>query len=310
MRILVTGAAGFIGSTLCERLVADGRDVVGVDCFTDYYARELKERNLTALRKSIRFSFVETGVQSLAKKPDALDGVEAVFHLAAQPGVRRSWGASFDVYIRDNVAATQALLELLKEKEIAKFVYASSSSVYGDAESFPTPESATPRPLSPYGVTKLAAEHLCRLYWKSFGVPAVSLRFFSVYGPRQRPDMAFCGLIDAIKTEKKFTVFGDGEQTRDFTFVDDIVDCCLLALEKGRPGEVYNAGGRSRVTLNQTIELAERLIGKRADLERLPAQRGDARDTAADISKATAELGYAPTVELEEGLKRQIEYSV
>ena len=228
MKALVTGAAGFIGSTLSAALVDRGIDVIGVDCFTDYYSREVKEDNLARLRQHPKFTFVEAALQT-ADLESLLDGVTVVYHLAAQAGVRKSWGDDFRIYTTNNVDATQRLLEAVKDRPLSRFVYASSSSVYGDIAAIPMREDVRLQPVSPYGVTKLAAEHLCHLYHVNFGVPAVSLRYFTVYGPRQRPDMGFHRFIRAALTGGAITLFGDGQQTRDFTYVGDAVAATMAA---------------------------------------------------------------------------------
>ena len=301
MKALVTGAAGFVGSHLSEALMASGAEVVGVDCFTDYYAREIKERNLAGLRSQPRFTFVEDALQTMPLEP-VLEGVTHVFHLAAQAGVRKSWGDDFRVYTSHNVDSTQRLLEAIKERTIHRFVYASSSSVYGDVAAIPMREDAYLQPLSPYGVTKLAAEHLCHLYWANYGVPTVSLRFFTVYGPRQRPDMAFHKFIRAAYEGRPISLYGDGGQTRDFTFISDIVSANVAAGDRGTPGAVYNIGGGSRVSLLDVLSLIERLTGRTLDVRREGTQKGDMRDTFADTSRARADLGFAPTHTLEQGL--------
>ncbi|MCX6022828.1 MAG: NAD-dependent epimerase/dehydratase family protein [Chloroflexi bacterium] len=304
VRALVTGGAGFIGSNLTERLLADGWDVTAVDAFTDYYPRPYKERNVAGLREHARYQLLEADLLDL-DLPRLLEGVDVVFHHAAQAGVRASWGRSFDIYTHNNIQSTQRLLEAAKDAHLRKFVYASSSSVYGDAESFPTPETVRPQPVSPYGVTKLAAEHLCVLYQRNFGVPTVSLRYFTVYGPRQRPDMAFHIFLRALLTGAPIHVFGDGGQTRDFTFVGDVVQANMLAAEHGRPGGVYNIGGGSQIGLLEVVRMLERITGRRADLHFEDRQKGDARHTAADTSQAKADLGYQPAVDLESGLTRE-----
>src|SRR3954453_19640896 len=253
---LITGAAGFIGSHLAERLLERGETVIGVDRMSDYYDPSIKAANVDRLREQPAFSFVEADLAQVAT-PALLDGVSVVYHLAGQPGVRPSWGRSFEIYANDNVMATQALLEAAKEVSLERFVYASSSSVYGNAERFPTSEVDRPQPLSPYGVTKLAAEHLCNLYANSYGVPTVSLRYFSVYGPRQRPDMAFHRFIRAAATGEPLRIFGDGRQTRDFTYVGDIVAATLAAADRGVPGEVYNVAGGSRVSVLDVLGMLE-----------------------------------------------------
>ncbi len=304
MRCLVTGVAGFIGSTLAERLVSDGHEVVGVDCFTDYYARSVKEANLESLRSSSRFELREQDL-SVADLDGLLGGVEVVFHQAAQAGVRASWGSTFESYTRHNILATQRLLEAVKGSDVRRLVYASSSSVYGDTLDLPMRETSRPRPFSPYGVSKLAAEHLCELYRHNFGVSTVSLRYFTVYGPRQRPDMGFHKFIACMLRGAPLPVFGDGGQTRDFTFIDDIVEANLLALGESAAG-VYNIGGGSRVTLNEVLQTLAEIVGVPLSIDHVGAQAGDVRHTEADTTRAQTELGYAPRVGLREGLTRQV----
>jgi UDP-glucose 4-epimerase len=248
---LVTGVAGFIGSHLAEELLHRGYSVVGIDCFTDYYPREIKETNLANLMVNENFKFI---------KADLLDvnfkdlNVDYIFHMAAQPGVRASWGKSFQVYVKDNILVTQKLLEDFLDSEIKKFVFASSSSVYGDVAELPIREDALPKPISPYGVTKLAAENLCHLYWKNYGIPIVSLRYFTVYGPRQRPDMAIHKFVKAMLEDKEIVIYGDGNQTRDFTYISDAVEGTILAAKSNLEGEVFNIGGGSRTSVNQIID--------------------------------------------------------
>jgi UDP-glucose 4-epimerase len=301
MNALVTGAAGFIGSHLSGRLLDRGARVTGLDCFTDYYPRSVKESNLDALRERPGFSFVESTIQG-ADLARLLDGVTHVFHLAAQAGVRKSWGRDFQVYTVNNVEATQVLLEACVGRPIERLVYASSSSVYGDRASIPMREDALPQPVSPYGVTKLAAEQLCYLYSVNHGVPATSMRYFTVYGPRQRPDMGFHKFITAVLQGRPIPVFGDGEQTRDFTFVEDAVAATIAASERGVPGRAYNIGGGSRVTVNEVVEMIGRVTGRPVHVERGPVQKGDMRDTYADTSLARADLGFSPSVSLLDGL--------
>ena len=308
MKALVTGAAGFVGSHVSEALLAQGADVVGVDCFTDYYSRDLKERNLAGLRTHPKFTFHEAALQH-ADVGALMDGVSHVYHLAAQAGVRKSWGADFRTYIDHNIDATQRLLEAAKAKpDLHRFVYASSSSVYGDVAPIPMREDAYLQPLSPYGVTKLAAEHLCHLYFANYGVPTVSLRFFTVYGPRQRPDMAFNRFIRAAFGQSPITLYGDGEQTRDFTFIADIVAANLAAGDRGRPGAVYNIGGGSRVSVTEVLALVAELTGRTLDIRREETQKGDMRDTFADTSRARADLGFRPGWTLRDGLAAEVEW--
>ncbi len=306
MRILVTGAAGFIGSHLAERLIAMGHQVVGVDRFTDYYPRVAKERNLARLRDEPRFSLQEIDLGTADLAP-LVDGAEVVFHQAAQPGVRASWGRSFTTYLHDNVLATQRLLEAVKEaKGTRRFVYASSSSVYGNTEEMPMRESAATKPFSPYGVTKLAGEHLCELYRSNHGVPTTSLRYFTVYGPRQRPDMAFHKFIVAARKGEAIPLYGDGEQTRDFTFVADAVDANVAAMEAAEGG-VFNIGGGSRVTVNQVLATLAEVVGP-LKIDRRERQLGDVHHTWADTTRARTLLGFSPKVGLAEGLRAEADW--
>jgi nucleoside-diphosphate-sugar epimerase len=304
VRALVTGAAGFIGSTLTDRLLQDGADVVGIDCFTDYYPRALKERNLADARQSARFAFVDDDL--LDVDMDALlDGVTHVFHLAAQAGVRKSWGRDFDVYVSNNISATQRLLEACAGRSLDRIVYASTSSVYGDEASIPMREDQRLQPVSPYGVSKLAAEHLGHLYHVNHGLPFVALRYFTVYGPRQRPDMGFHRFLTAAMEGRALSRYGDGEQTRDFTYVADAVTATVAAADKGVPGRVYNIGGGSRVTVNHVFEIIGGLTGSPVAIEQQPPQKGDMRDTYADTSRAAADFGFEPSITLEQGLAEE-----
>lgn len=308
MHYLVTGAAGFIGSQMCEQLLAEGHQVRGIDCFTDYYSRKLKELNLEQARGHASFELVEQDLvtSDLAK---LLDGVDIVIHLAAQAGVRASWGANFTIYTHNNILSTQALLEAGKAGGFKRLVYASSSSVYGDTQDLPMREASACWPVSPYGVTKLAAEHLCGLYHKNFGVDTVSLRYFTVYGPRQRPDMAFHRFIKALLTGGEIRLFGDGGQSRDFTFVSDIVEATIAAATaKDVSGQVFNLGGGARVTVNQVIAWLEEITGQKANLTRLEVAKGDVRDTQADTSRARAKLDFDPRYDLRKGLKAEAEW--
>jgi UDP-glucose 4-epimerase len=304
MKALVTGAAGFIGSHLAGLLLDRGAEVTGLDCFTDYYARSIKEANLAHNGGRGGFRFVEARIQD-ADLPALLEGVTHVFHLAAQAGVRKSWGRDFRTYTENNVEASQQLLECCVGLPLERFVYASSSSIYGDNTAIPMREDARPQPVSPYGVTKLAAEQLCYLYHVNHGVPTTSLRYFTVYGPRQRPDMGFHRFIRAAIAGDAISLFGDGEQTRDFTFVADAVAATAAAGTRGVPGRAYNIGGGSRVSINEVLEMIGRVAGTPLKVRREPAQKGDMRDTFADTSLAKADLGFAPAVTLEEGIEAE-----
>jgi nucleoside-diphosphate-sugar epimerase len=306
-RAVVTGCAGFLGSHLSERLIDLGYEVVGLDAFTDYYPRLAKESNLARLRDEPRFTLAELDL-SCDPLDTAFDGAAAVFHLAAQPGVRGSFGDTFATYVRDNVLATQRLLEAAVRHRPARFVYASSSSVYGDTVQYPTPETAECRPVSPYGMTKVTTEGLAEIYNRTCGVPVVGLRFFTAYGPRQRPDMAFSRFIRSAIAGWPLRVLGDGHQIRDFTYVDDVMLGTLLAAERGRPGAVYNIGGGTPVELLDVIGLLERLLERRIEVEHLPAPIGEARMTAADASLAARDLGFATTTRLQEGLTAQVDW--
>ncbi|MFN8548423.1 MAG: GDP-mannose 4,6-dehydratase [Candidatus Eisenbacteria bacterium] len=300
---VVTGAAGFIGSHLSERLLKDGWRVRGIDCFTSYYDPALKERNLARLSGHPNFSLERVDLRTV-ELAALLSGAEVVWHLAAQAGVRSSWGAEFQTYTSINVNATQRILEAARLSPPRMVVYASSSSVYGEAPVFPAAEAGPLRPISPYGVTKLAGEHLVSLYARAYGLAACSLRYFTVYGPRQRPDMGFHKFLRAIYEQRPLPIYGDGTQTRDFTFIDDITEANLLAAERGRPGEAYNVSGGSRVQLLEVIRTMEDAAGTGAKLEFLPKQPGDPANTGGDASLARDTLGYRPTVDLATGLKR------
>ena len=297
MRYVVTGAAGFIGSHLAETLLAAGHEVVSVDSYTDYYERARKERNAAAL---------DVLELDLAKAPlePILEGADGVFHLAGQPGVRASWGETFALYLQRNVLATQRLFEAAAAADV-RVVFASSSSVYGDAERYPTAEDVAPQPISPYGITKLACEQLAHAIGRGQGLDAVLLRYFTVFGPRQRPDMAFTAMLEALARGDSFRLFGDGSAARSFTYVGDAVAATVAAMERGRGGEVYNVGGGDEATMNEAIALAEAVAGRSLDVERTPAATGDVRRTKADVAKAKAELGWSPQTGLEEGMRAQ-----
>lgn len=310
MRCLVTGAAGFVGSHLAERLLADGHEVCGIDAFIDYYDRSIKEQNLEGPRSWENFSFVEGNLIHLPLT-SLLEGVDWIFHQAAQAGVRASWGEEFARYTECNVLATQRLLETaLRVGCVKRLVYASSSSVYGDAQTFPIVEDAQLRPFSPYGVTKLAAENLCTLYHHNFGVPTVSLRYFTVYGPRQRPDMAFHKFCKAILNHEPIRIYDDGYQTRDFTFISDVVEANIrAATSETAIGQVMNIAGGSRVTLRSVIDILEEVTSKPVLVAFEEKQHGDVRHTFADTKRAQRLLNYHPLISLQQGLADEFDYT-
>lgn len=300
-KCLVTGVAGFVGSHIARRLVSEGCPVVGIDLFTDYYDRQLKEKNIADLLKSNLFTLIRQDIVTL--KPDELDGVQWVFHQAAQAGVRASWGEHFSQYAHHNILGTQHLLELFRHLPVEKFIYASSSSVYGDSKKLPMHEDDLPRPMSPYGVTKLAAEHLCNLYHQNYSLPAVSLRYFTVYGPSQRPDMAFHRFMCAAAEGNELVIYGSGEQTRDFTYIEDIVEANLAAAHaRNVEGRVYNIGGGSRISINGVLKIIESVSKKPLRIRYEPIQAGDPPHTYADTERAKRDLNYNPKTSLEEGL--------
>jgi nucleoside-diphosphate-sugar epimerase len=300
MRYVVTGAAGFVGSHLAEALTEAGHDVVAIDCFTDYYDPALKEQNARG------FDVLRL---DLAADPldDAFASADGVFHLAGQPGVR-SFGDVFETHVRRNVLATQRVLEAAAASG-SRVVFSSSSSVYGEAERYPTPEDTELRPVSPYGITKLACEHLVRAYGRSFGVDAVTLRYFNAYGPRQRPDMAFARVVDALAEGGTFELYGDGEQSRSFTYVGDVVEATILAMEQAAPGSTLNVGGGVEATVNETLELLQRIAGRALDIRRTEAVPGDQRRTKADTTRIREQFGWQPRVGLEQGLQAQWEWA-
>jgi UDP-glucuronate 4-epimerase len=308
MLALVTGVAGFIGSTLADHLVREGWTVRGVDRFTAYYEEGVKRANLAGLEDHASFRLIEADLLS-ADLNSLLADVEVVFHLAGQPGVRLSWADGFPTYLDLNVNVTQRLLEAAKNRELLRFVYASSSSVYGNVDVTPTPEAHPTRPFSPYGVTKLAGELLCCAYGANFGVPTTSLRYFTVYGPRQRPDMAFHRMIEATLDGRPFPLFGDGSQVRDFTYVDDIVRATILAGTTAlEPATVVNAAGGGSASMKELIEVVGEAIGRPVEIEWKEAQAGDVRETGGDISRAEELLGWSPRVDTVEGVRHQVEW--
>jgi nucleoside-diphosphate-sugar epimerase len=305
-KIIVTGAAGFIGSHIAETLLQQGAEVIGIDEFNNYYDPFLKRKNVAQLTWSPNFQLIEGDIQVLDWQT-LLKDVDVVYHQAAQAGVRASWGQGFRAYTERNLNATQVLLEAAKNaKSLKRLVFASTSSVYGDAETLPTHEGICPLPVSPYGITKLAAERLCGLYHKNFGVPFVALRYFTVYGPRQRPDMAFHKFFKAILQDEAIPIYGDGLQTRDFTFISDAVAANLAAATVPEAvGEIFNIGGGSRVVLKEVLDTIEEIVGKPIKRNHIEKAMGDARHTAADVSKARKILGYQPQVSLRDGLTQE-----
>jgi len=308
VRVLITGVAGFIGSHLAERLLANGHAVRGVECFTPYYDPASKRANLESLLAHPEFELVEADLRTAEIAP-LLGSVEIVFHQSAQPGIRLSWSDGFTGYAEHNILVTQRLLEALRHHQVRRVVFASSSSVYGNTTTYPTDEAELPRPHSPYGVTKLAAEHLCGLYAANWGLPTVSLRYFTVYGPRQRPDMATHRLIEAALGGPTFPLFGDGSQVRDFTYVGDIVAANLAAATADvAPGTVVNVAGGGSCPLSGLVELVGELVGHPVPLDRRPAQAGDVERTGGSIERARELLGWEPRVDLATGLARQVDW--
>jgi UDP-glucuronate 4-epimerase len=308
MQVLVTGVAGFVGSHVAETLLGQGNRVRGVDAFTSYYDPAIKRANAALLQSRPGFELVEADLRT-ADLRSLLDGVQVVLHLAGQPGVRRSWASGFARYTEHNVLVTQRLLEAGRGARLTRFVYASSSSVYGNAPAYPTTEDDLPRPHSPYGVTKLAAEHLCGLYAANYGLPTVSLRYFTVYGPRQRPDMAFTRFLSAALRDEPIPLYGTGEQVRDFTYVADVVAANLAAAEAPlAPGTVLNVAGGSAVTVNELLALVAELVGRPLRIEHLPEQAGDVAVTGGSTDRARALLGWRPTVDLRGGLGAQLSW--
>jgi UDP-glucuronate 4-epimerase len=298
VRYVVTGAAGFIGSHLVQALTAQGHDVVGVDCFTDYYDPVLKEENAAGLDVA-RFD--------LADQELDLDGVDGVFHLAGQPGVR-SFGDVFEEYVRRNLLATRRVFETAAAAGV-RVVFASSSSIYGEAERYPTPEETEPRPISPYGITKLGCEQLAHAYGKEFGLDAVVLRYFTFYGPRQRPDMALARIVDALARGAAFELYGDGLQSRSFTYVADGVTATIAAMQRAPAGAVYNVGGGEEATMRDAIATLEAISGRSLDIVERPAAAGDARRTSADATRIERDLGWRATTALADGLRAQWEWA-
>ncbi|MCK4352698.1 GDP-mannose 4,6-dehydratase [candidate division WOR-3 bacterium] len=319
---LVTGVAGFIGSYLAEKLVKLGYNVIGIDSFNDFYSRNTKERNIKWLIKQPNFTFHEANLLTLnlssitpclAGRQESLNDSITIFHLAARSGVRTSWEEGFKIYFDNNVLATHKLLEASRRFKLKKFIYTSSSSVYGNIGAYcntplPMKENMPCNPISPYGVTKLACEHLCKLYFTNYQLPITILRYFSIYGPRQRPDMAFHKFIKAILGEKPFEIYGDGTQTRDFTYIDDAIEATIKAKDLAQAGEVYNIGGGTTTIVNKGVNILEKIIGRPAKLSYIEKSKGDIQHTLSDISKSIKTLGYHPIWTLEKGLKEEIKW--
>ena len=305
-RYLVTGCAGFIGSTLTETLLDGGAEVVGIDAFTDYYPRDRKEAQLDAVREHPGFELDELDLGAGPLPGPLLEGIDGIFHLAARPGVRASWGAGFPAYLNDNLAATHYVVEAATERAVP-VVYASSSSIYGDALSYPTAEDTGPAPISPYGVTKLATEHLMGAYIRDFGLRCTVLRYFTVYGPRQRPDMAFQRIVEALAAGHEFEVYGDGSQSRDFTYVSDAVAATIAAMEAGPDARTYNVGGGSEASLREVVATVEELSGRSLRIRYGERAAGDVRRTLADTTSIRKELGWEPRFDLRGGLAAQLE---
>jgi nucleoside-diphosphate-sugar epimerase len=308
MKLVVTGAAGFIGSHLCDRLLEAGHEVVGIDGYVPFYPREMKERNLAKAKAWKSFTLHETLIEKADDLPSILHGASAIYHLAAQAGVRASWGDDFAGYVEHNVLGTQRLLESAVNAKVPRLIYASSSSVYGDVKELPLRESMALSPVSPYGVTKLAAEHLVHLYGKANDLSVTSLRFFTVYGPRQRPDMAFHRFLKAVRDGQPITLYGDGEQTRDFTFISDLIDVLQCSLVQGKAGLVYNVGGGQRISVLKVLEAIASVTGREVRIDRQEGQKGDMRDTLADTAQAARDLGFIPKTPLATGLKAEWEW--
>jgi len=305
MRVVITGAAGFVGGHLVRASLAAGHSVVGIDCFTPYYDPDAKRANVQPFLDDPAFALVEADLRDADLVP-LLEGADVVYHQAGQPGVRLSWSDGFADYVSLNVTATQRLLEAAKAARPGKVVYASSSSVYGNAAAYPTSETALPQPHSPYGVTKLAAEHLCGLYAANWGVPTISLRYFTVYGPGQRPDMGFRRFIDAVLDDRPVPLFGDGEQVRDFTYVGDVVAANLAAgVADTAPGTVINVAGGGSATVNSLLDLLGEISGRPVTIDHQPEQPGDVRATGGSIEQARALLGWVPVVPMRDGLAAQ-----
>jgi len=304
---LVTGAAGFIGSTLAEKLIDLNYEVVGIDSFFNNYSREIKEKNISQLKNKNKFVFFEGDILN-SRYPFSFDEIDYVFHIAGIPGVRDSWGEKFKDYFNNNILATQNLLEKLSESNVKKLIYSSSSSIYGETEILPTPETVLPKPLSPYAASKLAAENLMFLYGKKFKIPVVSLRLFTVYGPRQRPDLFFNKCISRILRNEHVDIFGDGKQKRSYTYIDDVVNGFVGAMKESVQDDIFNIGGGESVSVNEIIDIIEKILEEKAQRKFLPIMAGEPKETFADFSKAKKEFGYNPKTKIKEGLINEINW--
>ena len=306
--IAVTGVAGFIGSNIAEKLLHDNFKVIGIDSFTDYYPKKIKENNLKICLKNENFFFVNDDLFYLDLIP-IFKKCQYIFHMSAQPGVRSSWGSQFETYVKENVLVTQRILEAAKNVDsIEKIVMASSSSVYGEQKGKMNEENTFTKPISPYGVTKLAAENLCRIYGENYNLPITSLRYFTVYGPRQRPEMAFMQFIKAALTDREIAVYGDGSQTRDFTYIDDIVDASISCIESKLSQEILNIGGGFVVSINDILKLLTDISQTELKISYTPKQKGDVIHTEADISKAVRLIDYKPKTKIKDGLMQEFTY--
>jgi len=307
MKYVITGCAGFIGSSISEELVNAGQNVIGIDSFTDYYSRNLKENNIKNIINKSNFQFKELDLVIDELSP-LFEKVDFVIHLAAYPGVRYSWDKNFESYTRNNILATQRLLETLKKTKVKRIVYSSSSSIYGDSKVIPfKEEESKPSPRSPYGVSKLAGEHLFQAYYRTLGLPITILRYFTVYGPRQRPDMAFNRFIELINKNQEIEIFGDGQQIRSFTYIEDVVKATIRSAQADCIGEIINIGNNDTISLKDSIRIIEELIEKEARIKYQPKALGDVKNTAADLTKANKLLDYETKTTIKEGLRKQIE---